>query len=182
MANTIGFGDRASASVKRNGGSESSLQISGFVRTECRDKDGNIKWVDEGSNIVVNTGISYILGTGILDSSTLYVGLMTGTPSPAAGWTMTNAAGVEAAGYSSGTRPSWGQDAEASQAVTNSTAVDFVMDGNDTTIGGAFITTDSTKDGTTGTLIAAKAFTGGNKTVAASDTLSVTYTITGSSS
>lgn len=182
MKNSVGFGDSAHASVKSNRDSQSSLAINGWVKVVCRDKDGNTKWIDEGPNIVVNTGIDYILGTAILDSATLYVGLLTASPSPAAGWTMTNAGAAEAAGYSSGTRPLWGQDAAASQAVTNSTTVDFVMDGADTSIGGAFVTTDSTKDGTAGTLVAAKAFTGGNKTVASSDTLSVTYTITGSSS
>jgi len=150
------------------------------MKTVCRDKDGNIKWVDEGPNLVVNTGISYILGTAILDSATLYVGLLEASPSPAAGWTMSSI--TEAAGYDEATRPSWGQDAESSQAVSNSTAVTFTMDGNDTSIGGAFISTVSTKDDTSGILIAAKAFTGGNKTVADNDTLEVTYTITGSSS
>lgn len=182
MSNVIGFNDTASAVVKSKKDNQSGLVLTGWVRVECHDPDGNVKWVDEGKNIVVNEGIDYILGTAILDSATLYVGLLTASPSPAAGWTMTNAGGAEAAGYDEATRVSWGQDAAASQAVTNSTSADFTMDGNDTSIGGAFITTDSTKDGTAGTLIAAKAFTGGNKTVANNDVLSVTYTITGSSS
>lgn len=182
MAGKIGFGDSCEASVRRAGSEESSLRLSGWFDIVCRDENGVEKWRESGSNIVVNEGIDYILGTAILDSATLYVGLLTASPSPAAGWTMTNAGGAEAAGYDEATRPSWGQGAAASQAVTNGTAVDFTMDGTDTSIGGAFITTNNTKDGTTGTLIAAKAFTGGNKTVADNDTLSVTYTITGSSS
>lgn len=180
--NKVGFTDTANCSVKAKKEMETNLTFHGWCRVECRDSEGNLKWVDEGSNIVVNTGIDYILGTGILDSSTLYVGLHTASPALAAGNTMTEAAAAEAAGYDEATRPLWGQDAAASQAVTNSTAVDFTMDGNDVTIGGAFITTDNTKDGTGGILIASKAFTGGNKTVADNDVLSVTYTITGSSS
>lgn len=183
MTQEIGFKDSADASLKSKQEHESSLKIHGYMKVVCRDKDGNIKWVDEGPNIVVDTGIDYILGTAILDSATIYIGLLTASPSPVAGWTMTNAGGAEAAGYdSSATRPAWGQDAASSKTVSNSTPVEFTMDGTDTSIGGAFLTTDNTKDGTSGTLIAAKAFTGGNKTVADNDVLSVTYTITGSSS
>lgn len=175
--------DRVDASVKRRVIYGESLSLSGWMKVVCRDANGNVKWIDEGPNLVVNTGINYILGTAILDSATLYIGLTTGSPTPAAGDTMSSHAGwTEAAGYDEAARVAWGQDAAASQAVTNSTAATFTMDGTDTTIGGAFITTDNTKDGTTGTLIAVKAFTGGNKTVADNDTLDVTYTVTGSSS
>lgn len=179
----LGISDSAEATIKRKGSESESLTLSGWMKVVCKDSNGNVKWTDEGPNLIVNTGINYILGTAILDSATLYVGLTEASPTPAAGDTMSSHAGwAEAAGYSEGTRPAWGQGAAASQAVTNATAVDFTMSGADTSIGGAFITTDSTKDGTSGTLIAVKAFTGGNKTVAASDTLSVTYTVTGSSS
>lgn len=192
MGTKVGFGDSAHATIKRKIGDNNfqyiegevdKMVISGWCKVVCRGPDGKIKWVDEGPNRVVNVGIDYILGTAILDSATLYVGLTEATPSPAAGDTMVSHVGwTEAAGYDEGTRPLWGQDAAASQAVTNSTSADFTMNGVDTSIGGAFITTDNTKDGTAGTLIAVKAFTGGNKTVADNDVLSVTYTITGSSS
>ena len=49
------------------------------------------------------------------------------------------------------------------------------------TVTGAFVTTVSTKNDQTGTLVAAKLFSSG-KAVDNGDTLSVTYTITGSSS
>lgn len=177
------FGDKCGATLKSRPATEDRLGISGYMKIVCRDKDGNVKWVEEGPNLVVNTGIDYILGTAILDSATIYVGLTNGSPTPAAADTMASHGGwTEAAGYTAGTRPLWSQGAAASQAVTNASAVSFTMDGTDTTIGGAFLTTDNTKDGTTGTLIAVKAFTGGNKTVANNDTLDVTYTITGSSS
>ena len=183
MKADFGFKDLADVVKKTKGKEVSGMVLHGWCKVVCRGPDGKIKWIDEGPNLVVNEGITYILGTAILDSATIYVGLTEASPTPAAGDTMSSHAGwAEAAGYDEATRPSWGQDAAASQAVTNSTAVDFTMDGNDTSIGGAFLTTNNTKDGTTGTLIAVKAFTGGNKTVADNDTLSVTYTITGSSS
>lgn len=181
----IGFNDHADASVRSKRNEGSTLKISGWCKMVCKDQHGNVKWKDEGENLVVNTGISYILGTAILDSATIYIGLIdgTGTPSIAAGNTMASHAGwSEAAGYDETVRGTWGQGAESGQAVTNAVAVTFTMDGNDTTIGGAFLTTSNVKDGTAGTLIAAKTFTGGDKTVADNDTLDVTYTITGSSS
>ena len=171
--------DSTTCSVRKKVKEQDNTMFNGYVKVVCRDADGNVKWEDEGKNLVVDTGIDYILGTAILDSATLYLGLTTGTPAPAAGWTMTNASGVEAAGYSAGTRPGWTQGAVSAQTVTNGTPVTFTMDGTDTTIGGAFLTTDSTKDGTAGTLIALKAFDT-DKTVANLDTLDVTYTIVGS--
>lgn len=180
MDRKIVFRDSATTSIRAKRTQEDQLRIKGYCKAVCRDPEGNIKWIDEGENVVVNEGIDYILGTAILDSATLYIGLFTASPTPLATWTMTNAGGAEAAGYDEATRVSWGQDAAASQAVTNSTAAAFTMDGVDTSIGGAFVTTNNVKDGTTGTLIAGKAFTGGNKTVADNDTLEVTYTITGS--
>lgn len=173
--------DDTSCSVRRRTKEQDNVSLQGYVRVICKDSNGDIKWTDEGSNLVVDAGIDYILGTAILDSATIYVGLTGGSPTPAAGDTMASHGGwTEAAGYDEATRPSWGQDAVSSKVVTNSTAATFTMDGVDTTIGGAFLTTLSTKDGTTGTLIAVKAFTGGNKTVADNDTLDVTYTVTGS--
>jgi hypothetical protein len=43
-------------------------------------------------------------------------------------------------------------------------------------VAGAFLTTDSTKSGTTGILYSAGSFTGGNRSIASGDTLNVTYT------
>ena len=182
-SDNCGFQDDASARIKSKNAMQSGLKIRGFLKVVCRDADGNVKWVDDGENLIVDEGIDYILGTAILDAASLFIGLTEASPTPAAGDTMASHAGwATAAGYDEANRISWGQDSVASKVVTNSTSADFTMDGADTSIGGAFITTNNTKDGTTGTLIAVKAFTGGNKTVADNDVLQVTYTITGSSS
>lgn len=180
-SSTFKISDNTSCSMKKRIKEGEGVRLQGYVKVVCKDKNGNIRWVEEGPNLIVDEGINYVLGTAVLDSATIYMGLTEGSPSPAAGDTMSSHAGwAEAAGYSEATRPSWGQDPVASKAVTNSTAVTFTMDGTDTTIGGAFLTTVNTKDGTTGTLLGVKAFTGGNKTVANGDSLDVTYTITGS--
>lgn len=54
----------------------------------------------------------------------------------------------------------------------------FTISSNSTTIGGAFVTTNNTKGGSTGTLYGGAAFTGGNKTLGNTDTLTVTVTLT----
>ena len=182
MTNKLGFKDTIACSLKSRKEAESGLTLTGHFTFVCKDKEGKVKWIEDGPNLIVNTGIDYILGTAILDSATLYLGLMEASPTVAAGDTMASHAGwAEAAGYDEATRPSWGQDSVSSQVVSNSTATSFTIDGTDTSIGGGFVTTDSTKDGTSGTLIAGKAFAS-NRTVADNDVLEVTYSITGSSS
>jgi hypothetical protein len=44
------------------------------------------------------------------------------------------------------------------------------------TVGGAFLTSDNAKSGTTGTLFSASDFTTGDRSVVSGDTLNVTYT------
>ena len=89
-----------------------------------------------------------------------------------AGWT-------EVTAYSEAVRQTLTLGAVASQSVDNSASkAAFSINADATTIGGAFITTDNTKGGTTGTLAGAAAFTGGNKAADNGDTLNVTVTLT----
>ena len=78
--------------------------------------------------------------------------------------------------YSESTRPAptWSSASAGSKATT---ATSFSISGTGT-VAGAFMTTDSTKSGTTGTLYSAGNFTGGSRSVASGDTLNVTYTAT----
>ena len=161
---------------------DEGIKFGGYVVVECYGPDGELKWRDEGPNLVVNTGIDYILNNDIAAAS-LFIGLKdTGTP--AAGDTMASHAGwATITPYSNATDPAWTEDGtgtdqdvsnSASPAVFNINAADTVF--------GAFLKDNNTKGGATGTLIAAKDFTGGSQVVADGDTLNVTYTITGSSS
>lgn len=93
------------------------------------------------------------------------------TMSSHAGWT-------ENTSYSEGARQTITLGTVASQSVDNSASkAVFTMSGS-ATIGGVFVTTDSTKGGTSGTLYGGGVFTGGSKSVATSDTLNVTHTFT----
>lgn len=152
----------------------------------CRDRDGYVKWVDYiECNLVVNEGLDDVLDKYFLGSTYTaahYIGLTDGTPIVAAGDTMASHAGwVEVTTYDEATRgaPTWG--AVSGQSLDNSGAPEtFTISSNDTTIGGAFLTTNSTKGGSTGTLYGGEAFSAGDKVLDDGDTLSVTLTLTAS--
>ena len=111
-----------------------------------------------------------------------FIGLTDDSPSIVAGDTMASHAGwVEAQGYTEGTREAFVLGSVASQSVDNSASkASFSINAGDT-IGGCFAVDESTKGGTTGILIGAAAFSGGDKVVANLDTLNVTVTSTAAS-
>ena len=77
--------------------------------------------------------------------------------------------------YSQGTRPAWSGVAGAAGAATNSASPSVFSANGGSTAGGVFLTSNSTKGGTTGTLYSAVVFTGGDRTLLSGDTLNVTY-------
>ena len=150
---------------------------------ECFDRDGNRKWVEEFDNIVVNVGLDDLLDKYLKGSSytaSFFVGLTDGTPTAAAADTMSSHAGwAEVTAYDEATRETLTLGTVASQSVDNSASkASFTISTNSTTVGGAFVTTNNTKGGTSGTLYGIGAFTGGDKSVDDGDTLNVTVTLT----
>jgi len=113
-----------------------------------------------------------------------YVGLITGPSSGvtiAAANTMSSHAGwTENVSYSNATRPTatFGTATTANPSVnTNSASVAAFNINATATIAGAFLSSNSTKSGTTGILFSASNFTSpGDRAVASGDTLNVTYT------
>jgi hypothetical protein len=59
---------------------------------------------------------------------------------------------------------------------TNSTSPAVFNINATSTVGGAFLVSNNTKSGTTGTLFSASDFTTGDRSVVSGDTLNVTYT------
>lgn len=153
------------------------------VKVQCFDKHGNLKWEEEVFNGIVDEGIHYLLDAGFNEGSqdtTHYVGLVdnSGFSAFANADTMSSHSGwSENTDYDESTRVAWNPDAAASRAVTNSTTVDFTMNAT-ATIKGIFVSSNSTKSGTTGTLWATAAFSS-NASVVSSDVLKVTYTVSG---
>jgi hypothetical protein len=168
-------------------GSSEGVKATGRFVIECYDKDGKLKWVDDSKNLVVNEGLQYMAGTS-LDGTTAritswYLGLYGAASSnnPAAGDTMSSHAGwTEVTDYTEATRPAATFVAATTanpSVVTNSASkAQFTMNAT-VTVGGAFLTSNNTKGGTSGTLFSAKDFNSpGDRAVVSGDVVLVTYT------
>lgn len=155
----------------------------GIWTVKCyRGKSGRrLYWQDEAHNLVVNAGLTYLEGVALLTTtqialSSWFAGITATAPTVAAADTMASHAGwTENTSYSQATRPAWAGVAGAAGVSTNS-ASPAVFGANATsTAGGVFLTSNSSKGGTTGTLFSAVAFTGGDRSLLNGDTLNVTY-------
>lgn len=158
----------------------------GVFHVKALDKDGNLKWETESPNLVVNEGLQdmnakYFTGSGY--TATWYLGLYGSAAlnDPAAGDTMLVHPGwIEDTSYSQATRPLcvFGTPTTADPSVATNSASPATFSMNATTIiGGAFLTTDNVKGGTSGILFSAADFQApGDRSVVNGDTLIVTYT------
>jgi len=159
----------------------------GFYTIQCFDAQGNLKWEATSKNLVVNVGLQDMNAkyfTGSAYTAAWYIGLYGAGASntPAASDTMSSHAGwTENTGYSNATRPvcTFGTPTTANPSVATNSASPASFTINATsTVGGAFLVSNSTKGGTTGTLYSAADFgSPGDRSVASSDILNVTYTL-----
>ena len=178
--------DHVSSGLTCNLKAGEEAKATGLFEIKCHDKDGNFKWEAQSKNLVVNEGLQYMAGsalTSVTQITSWFIGLYGAGASntPAAGDTMASHAGwTEVVAYSNATRvaATFATATTANPSVVTNTAspATFNINGT-TTVGGAFLTSGSAKSGTTGTLFSAADFgSPGDRSVVASDTLSVTYT------
>jgi len=177
--------DVLGATVQSNLGASDGIKGGGMFTVQCFDKDGVLKWEATKNNLVVNVGLKdmndkYFSGSAY--TAAWYIGLYGAGASnnPAAGDTMSSHAGwVEVTAYSQATRPAatFGAATTADPSViSNSASVAVFTINGTTTVGGAFLTSNSTKGGTTGTLFSASDFTSpGDRSVVSGDTLNILY-------
>lgn len=149
--------------------------------------DEKLLWQDDFENLVVNAGLDDSLDKhfkAVSYSAAWYVGLTDGTPTVAAGDTMSSHAGwADLTSYTQSTRPALTLGAVSGQSVDNSASkATFTIAGNSVTIGGAYVVTSSTKGGTGGTLYGAGAFSAGDKSLDDGDTLNVQISLTAAAS
>jgi hypothetical protein len=178
--------DVVSSGLTCNTKAGETAQATGVYHVECHDKDGNLKWTADSKNLVVNVGLQYMAGTAltsVTQITTWYLGLYGAGASntPAAGDTMSSHAGwTEVTTYSNANRvtATFATATTANPSVVTNSASPAVFNINGTTtVGGAFLTSNNTKGGTTGTLFSAADFgSPGDRSVVNGDTLSVTYT------
>jgi hypothetical protein len=162
-----------------------SAKATGKYIVECFDKDGNPKWTAETPNLVVNVGLQYMAGSALVATTQItswYVGLYGAGASntPAASDTASSHIGwTENTNYSESTRPlaNFAAATAANPSVVTNTSNKAVFTMNaTTTIGGAFLISNNTKGGTTGTLFSAADFQSpGDRAVVNGDILNVTY-------
>lgn len=184
----VEYGARALAqfavTVIRLAGFDLTFKMNTTHVYEAYDPQGQLKWREIIPNIVVDVGLDDILDKyfkGSAYTASFFVGLTDGAPvTVAAGDTMASHAGwVEVTAYSEATREALVLGSVASQSVDNSASkASFSINADTTVIGGGFVTTNSTKGGSTGTLYGAAAFTAADKSLDNGDTLNVTVTLT----
>lgn len=184
----------ANAALVAESGEKLGQRISHIYQVECYGPDGTLKWSDLFHNLVTTAGLNKYLDATLktgLASPAWYVGLITGpaaTANPgspgnpnvyAAADTMGSHGGwAENTTYSNLTRPAWTPGTIAAGSVDNSGSKAVFNINGTATIAGCFMADNSTKGGTSGTLLGEGNFTAGDRLVQAGDTLNVTVTAT----
>jgi len=174
--------DTYQATLTRKREHTEGARCKGRWHVVCKDPDGNIKWEEKYTNLVVNEGLDYLLDVGFAGGAQVdpwYVGLLGSSPSPAAGWTDADLAAVDFVDYDEATLQEFDEGAVASQSVDNSASkATFTISSDASTIGGAFLISGSDKATPSGTLYCAGAFSGGDKSADDNDVLEITVTLT----
>ena len=164
-------------------GFAAALFLAGSFTAQCYDSAGALKWATGAEfNQVTTVGLNYLLNVAFHNDTvvaTWYIGLVATGGTYSAADTMASNSWTEYTAYSETNRQTWTEDLAAGGSITNSTTVDFSMNATGT-VAGMFLTSDSTKSGTAGTLWTTLNFSGGNQSVSNGDTLKVTYTLTAS--
>ena len=176
--------DAQQVSVCKTSAVQESAHAGGFYTATLYDKDGNVKWTDTIENLVTTVGGNFALDTVLAGSAYTAAAVMglKGVGTAVIGDTQASHASWQEVGLAnapaySGNRktPAW--SAASAKSKVTSAAVSFTFTSGGT-VAGCFINLSgsATVDNTTGTLYSAGDFSGGNKTVASTDVLNVTYT------
>jgi hypothetical protein len=183
--------DQSTALVTQNSGISETNIVTGIFNVECVGEDGQVKWTETFPNQVTTVGRNDMLDkyfTGSAYTAAWYMGLVDNASftAYAAGDTLASHSGwLEFLNYtisgSSTNRATIAWNAAASGAKA-STATAFTISGAGGTVLGALVTVtqarNTASNGGAGVLYSAGSFTGGARTVVATDTLNVTYTAT----
>jgi len=162
--------------------SSDDLEFGGVYKHAVFRKGVRITPWEVADNLVVTEGRTHLLSVGFNQGSqvtTWFGGLLGAATSPAAGWTMTDI--TEFTNYDEAVRESYVEDTPAAGSVTNTTTMDFTISVDSSTVYGAFLCSDNTKSGTSGTLMSAALFANA-RVLYDDDVLKVTYTLNTASS
>lgn len=178
----IRFRDLASAKVTRRRGGDDKFEMHGRHYVE-HFREGLLLAKYDVFNDITNEGKNLIFDIMFHDQTQIaaaswYIGLISisGFSALAASDTMASHSGwTEFTTYSQSTRVAWGQGSPSSQSITNASPATFDITGSGT-VKGIFVTSNSTKGGTTGKLWSGALFLA-DVPVVNGDQLKITYTI-----
>ena len=180
----------ANSTISQGIGHSESANAQGIYTVTCNDKNGNLKWTDIIHNLVTTEGKNdaldkYIVGSAY--TATWFMGLISSVAYTAIAaadtaaqingtntWKEANTASNFPL-YSGGVHPTPAWSAAAAGTKTTSAAVAFTIVTTGGTVKGCFLASSSGLGAITGKLYSAGLFTGGDKVVAVSDVLNVTY-------
>jgi len=175
------------ASLERSAGMvEKFLMQSNWEWEHWRDCELIDKWTEH--NLTTDEGVTSALGVqfaGVTQITDWFVLIYNTDTTPALTMTYATPAFTESTHYSEATRPAWQSGAVVSKNITNSAnKASFTMSTAETIYGAALIGGGSAADTKNdkaggGFLYCVSDFSGGSKTVASSDILKVTISITG---
>lgn len=190
MEDRLNATDGVGASLTRSGDLFEQMFAEGVYTVECV-RDGEVIWTDAIHNTVMTVGKNLALDTFLAGSAYTvtgpYMGLISSTSYSAisAADTMSSHAGWLEAGnanaptYTSPRKTAvWSAASAGAKAL--SAALSFAITGTGT-VKGAFMVYGSgavtTIDNTSGTLLSAGLFSGGDRSVVSGDTLNVSYSL-----
>jgi len=192
MKDKLNAVESANASISSLAGMGESCQAEGVYTFKCFEYEGGpLLWEDTVHNVVATVGKNLMLQTALTGSGYTVVGPYMGmissisyTTGPAAGDTMASHGGWTEAGttnaptFAARIAPSFGT--ASAGAISTSAAVSFTMTGAGT-LKGAFIVYGTgavtTILNTSGTLLSAGLFTGGDQPVNSGNVVQVTYSL-----
>ncbi len=172
-------GIKFSSALQAGSGMDEFVLTRGIWSMRCF-RDGELIWEENWKNLITTAGLNYQIDTTLsagTQITTWYIGLVNGSsPTFAAGDTMASHSGwTEQQSYDESTRVAFVDAGPSSGAVTNSASVAVFTISATVTVGGAFLVSNSTKGGTTGTLYAAGALSP-TRSVIDNDVLQVSAT------
>lgn len=158
----------------------SKTKAGGVFRAIARKKDGSVKWAEKFHNMLTTEGLNHavdVIFSGATQTATWYIGAkgagtvaLTDTMASHAGWS-------EVTAYDEATRQAFVETAASGGQTSNTGNLAKITASSTITVAGLFITSNSTKGGTTGILLAAGDFAS-SKTLDAGETLDLGYNFT----
>ena len=159
-----------------------SNKFNNIFHVTIKDKDGNIKYTEDFSNKVTETGMNGILDVYLRNqaaTATWYVGIFENNYTPVETATSADIGTniTECTSYAEAVRQTYVPAAAATKSITNSASRAVFSINATKTLYGMFLSDTSTKSANTGTLFSVGQFST-SASVSSGDTIEVTYTLT----